>query len=1648
MACKIQIKENIIAVVEGKTNHALDSTLEEAVDVANRVNAEFNSSVVGFTQNGEKIERQISVPESLVNTYYDYEVETENQGQIALQAEDMKASRASKALQDKTKAAIKQMGVDLVTLDDYLKGNPDVKPGGINGLADLTKGVIAVSLGKEDTALLEEYVHVASAMLEQTNPALITKLISKIEKFQIYKTTLEAYKGKKAYQLSNGKPDIRKIKKEAVDKLIAEVIINASEGSTEFPELMDPVIQEEVRSWWRDILDAIRQLFGKSDIAMFEKAGDIIINGNVGTFESTGEGVFLQAAEEEEDLNKVGANPAVDNFFNIINIESDKMQLIDADPANNVERHYTYDGRTVTKSVTQKVKEKIGKLFSRTEEEQVIDNQKRDWGSEGHAYVEKLMYTLIDEDGFRRAIPLSDDIETELSFSVSNPVKNYIKELVASYPNGTRFLVEKKVINTKEKGLLGSTMDWTAIVPTTEKDGTKSFVTDILDWKFTSINKSEEDIPWYKRKEWIPQMGEYTKMLYQYGMKPKQLRKARMIPFIMNYEYLVPGNPKSGLVPVSVEVGKLDSTTETNLYLLPVPVMTESTGNPEVDSLVRSLDEQWKKLYKTPVDPEEKNIKDERLNSLNRAIRTLHLKIDFAPLADVAADFLDNSARAIADFAKQDLNGLPKEVVAKQLNDLNQYLASAHKFASMDKVFLSQYPREGMSKDNQELLARLSLSSSRAERMQEKIVQLQTEFAIDFAVKEGVSLTTYEDVQGNRKIQAEVPISSMEKTFMEGSRVGAKLINLASNLVMRAGKEVNMAFLDQMQDYEKLLVPLEQVAKAQGKKAFDMVGKIGEKGLQLKYKLDKAFIDDMTNAKKTSNKKFLIDNMNQDAFRELAEKAIATQTKYINEVLWSTDPQRNEYITKFKIESMKNSIDIFSPFFDGFEGYYFNNIYKQVIKEEDHLSDEYKEMAKSPEALAMWEYMVGLNTKGRNLGYIDAQGTSFFPLVEATTLQKISNSNGDILGQLGRSLKDLALVDPNEEHALSKIDPETGKIKKSIPKYFTRTNKEVSELSTDLTKVGALWIKSLLEYESNLALESTLLTLHSVEKAKGTLILDEQSKVIFEGGQLKVDKENSTNADIMQTIIDDAIYGLREDLKSIGNIQIAKFGQAVGKEEEQKQNTTVSTKKVLKTLDSYIQAMAVGLKPLIGAANWFGTQAHAYISSGNVWTFGEFQKNHGRMLVGGKTLSDLEKALMLHVVPLGDEVFTHSVRDLSKKIGGTFSKDYLSTWSFSDIMMVTNAFPEHALMLANSLSFNENSMIVDGQIVPIRQYLKQQDALRYGKDENGNFKMSFEDRKALEKSFESRVTELKNTKALTKVATIENDKLVIPGVSTSEQAKYAIRVTEYARNLTGHMNSDNKAGYRRDTIMSSFMMFKNWIPKLVLTRTGDIKKNNELDEWEYGRMRAFMKTWAHMGKGGIFRMQAIINGTDEGLKILDEILEAKKEEHYRKTGETLDITKEEFYDLMRRQIQSEVKELQVLFGLMGLFLGIHVAEPPEDATDAEKNRYKYAFKLVNKFREELSFYYSPLSMESITKGSILPALGLASKGLTVITTLEEEARGRLLGDEEIYDKEYPVKYFLNLIPVAGQVQTEVLPLFYPELAKDMGIRVTKEARRQ
>jgi len=1544
----------------------------------------------------------------------------EKTGNPLLAELEVDAIIASPNVISKMKVAATQMGIDIQDLAEYAKAT-GMDINSVNGVADLARGVVAIAMGREDQALTEEIVHIATAIIEQTNPTLMTKMIAEIGNTTLYKQVFEEYKDNSYYKLPDGRPNIRKIKKEAVDKLITERIVNQIEGNTEFPTTLEKEQRNMAQRLWDAVLDFIKSLYGKTNVDLFGETAELIISGNVGgtTADIVGGEVFLQL--DNEEVNKI--------YDKVMDM--DNRLVLNPKTAND-KRHYTLDGNKVAVTVTEKVKGK--NQNERSEFDKKQDDYKQEWGLAGHGFIENtILNDLIDKNGYVKEEFTNTPLETPLNSTIQKGIRSYLEELVRSYAPGTRFLVEKKVVNEKVKGMIASTVDLIAIEPVVKEDGTKDIKVDVYDWKFTNFDKTvNDDIPFYKQNEWKAQMGEYTKILYNYGVKSNQLRRTRMIPFIANYDRAIRGDRDSKLVLNSLEIGKFDNLKETKLYLLPVALDTESTNKKKVDELVASLRNQWEKLYKKSVGPEEKFLKNIQLNEMAKAIRSLHMKLDFSPLRNVATTFMEKAKKAFEDFENLDYSALTQEDIGNKLGELLEFKTSAEKFSKVDEIYLSVTPKSGMTEEEKKVFEGLVKVADATERMMDRINELQRDFVVQYALKQGLTTEkTKESVIG-----AERELEFIAKTFLEGTKLSPKIIRLASNAILKSSSLVSLKTNELVAEYTPLVLALEKEAAAKGVSAFDMIGRVEKDELVLIKKIDKKFWNEIAKAKEEKNKSFFLKNMDREEYDRLAKDAIERGIKELNATTFASDPERDDEIREYRIKKLRDSLDINLATFNGYQGYQFAYIFNRSMKEEDHYSDDYKQLLKSPAALKMWEFYTKLNQKAREMGYIDRKGLSFFPLIEATIIDKFAQTK-DVAFQAKDLFKDYYTVRDYEGLAYSKIDPETGRLKKGIPKYFTRTERAVEQLSKDLTKVGTLWIKSLMEYEARQGMENTLLTLHAVEKSKGHIIVENNNIIYDTKGDAKVDESSNKNADVLEKIIDDWLYGLNENLDSIGNIALGKVTEAFGKDKEQKEQRKISTKKFLESSNALTQALAVGLKLAVAIPNYFGVNFHAFINAGGFYRFREFQKRNAQITTG-MGLTTVDKALLDTIVPINEDIAVEEQRRLAKKQG--YLK-YLSSWSLIDIAMITNSWPERKLQFANALAFNDNSMVVDGKIVNIRQYLR-------AKDRETKYDMSVADRRALEKSFEDRVTELKETQSLSKVAKIEDDKLVIPGVSQEEIAKYRASVIEYSRKLNGQMSRENRADYRRDTILKSFMMFRNWIPKQISERTMDIQKNQELDEWEYGRTRLFFKTWARLGFANILKMRHILAGDEEGIRIMNEILEEKRIAYKEKTGQDLEITDEEFYDLMRKELSMETRELGLLFSMMIVVIAAKMAIPPEDEDPITANKYKFYIKVLSKAKDELSFYYNPLSFESVTKGSIIPSLGILVKAEKAIVDLERETRGTLTGDEELMDKAHPTKRVLDLIPGPSQFQQEILPLISPDLAKEMGIRVTAEARRQ
>ncbi len=1556
---------------------------------------------------------------------------------------------------DRVRAVAQKMGVKIATLEEYAKANPEINVNNVNGVTDLLTNTIAIAEGRGEAILTQEVVHFATAILEQTKPEIVTGLIKEIGKYQIYKDTFNAYKNSEYYQDSNGKPDIRKIKKEAVDKLIAQVIVSNNEGAPDalFPELKYADSMSWIERVWEDIKQMIRSIYGKSDISLFNTTANTILKGEVGG--------TAEVITENDIYFDLSSNQAVNDMYDTINAIDNDMVLIaevrDADNNITKKRHYKYKDVEISQSVTEKINK--NKSFANL----VDAPEKMQWGSVSHKYIEDyIKNNLIDSNGFARSTFGNANIDTSLNANIQATLQNFAKELIASYPQGTRFMLEKKVVNTQVKGGLAGTVDFMALIPSVDKNGMTSVEVDVLDWKFTSVNTSQyEDLSPGKQKAWKMQMGEYVNMLKQknYGIKQEQFRKTRMIPLISNYRYKVPGVPFSGLVLNTVEVAGLRAPKDTKLYLLPVPIDSESTGVESVDKLVRALESQKKKLYKILVDPAQQFTKNQQLTELGNAIRQLRVQMNFQPLYIVGKNFTEKIGEALKGYKNLDIDSMSDLERDEWAGQLLEYEKSLDKFVELRNVFNDSVSGQELTPEENKTQRMIERVSIDAEKLLEGIRAARDKFIISLALDAGVVReTNREDV-----LAPERAISNFSYSMLEGSRLPAKIIKMASNMILTSRNLVDIITNRRIAAYEPKLLALEEEARRRGVKAFDLIGKVRENDLVLIKKIKASFWEDKKSAAAAKNKKFFKDNVNEAALKKEIKQILDDSFARIDSTVFTLDTTENKNRQTLKKNSLRNQLDIYSETFTGWNEPFFNAIYNKHIKEELHYSDEYNTMRQNKAALDVWEFFTELNKEARDMGYLEKQNSSFFPLIEATMLQKLQQTK-NIPGQSLDFLKDMYTSRINETFDYGNIDPETGELKRSIPKYFVKTDKNVEQLSRDLNQVGAMWIEAVEKYRSSKELENTLNNMLEAEKAKGMLVVDGNKTVYVDGRPLT--KEDNTNASILQTIIDDGIYGIRESNSDLGIFgaptrAVETIAEKAGtQDEESKRRRGVNTKKAINNSNNIVRLLGLGAKIPISLANTIGTNLQSIIKSGKFYSAKEYETNLAKVTLSDLgTLTTVQKGILDLFVPLNEDIPLERRRAMAKKQG--FLK-YLSTWSFTDTLMLTMQFPEKKLQFANALSYLDNTMVVDGKLVNIRQYLREQDRAAR-KD------LNFEQRKALEKSFKDRVKKLKETKSLNQIAKIENGDVVIPEVSDKEIAKYRTQIIDYNRMLNGMMDNNDKMGFRRDTMFSSFMMFKSWIPKLVYVRAGDLERNLQTNEWNYGRARAMLKTLAYSDLekqnlsqlqtqsfvrrmqtatfGRIQNLRDVMQGTDRGLEILNNMLYDKKMAYFKKTGQELEITEEEFQDLVRQLITEQWRELAVLLTVTSAVIGVVAAEPPEDASPLEKNRYKWLLKTSNKIADEITFYYLPGSAESITSGSFLPALSLLSRTSRFFDQLVKEAYGSYKGDEDLVRDTHPTKYLFNLFPGLSQFQNEYLPYIYPEIAKDLGVRVTTQSRK-
>jgi hypothetical protein len=258
------------------------------------------------------------------------------------------------------------------------------------------------------------------------------------------------------------------------------------------------------------------------------------------------------------------------------------------------------------------------------------------------------------------------------------------------------------------------------------------------------------------------------------------------------------------------------------------------------------------------------------------------------------------------------------------------------------------------------------------------------------------------------------------------------------------------------------------------------------------------------------------------------------------------------------------------------------------------------------------------------------------------------------------------------------------------------------------------------------------------------------------------------------------------------------------------------------------------------------------------------------------------------------------------------------------------------------------------------------------------------------------------------------------------------------------MTEENKRLMNLNVYGNSFMVFKNWIPRLVDVRMGNVKYNAASDAYEWGRTRMIARIISDDFRGALGNLKNSLVGNDKGMEYIRQLYEKKRADYKADTDKELEMTEDEFIDLVRANIKNQLIDVLFYATLWAIFLGLKAMAPDDDEDPIVKNQWKFALKATDKFKDELGYFYNPTSLTNLVSQGVFPAMGLINNYEKGLVNFLKESYGLATGDDELVEKTSVIKYWMKTNPITNQA-AGMLPMFYPDLAKDLGIKMQSQS---
>ena len=1292
------------------------------------------------------------------------------------------------------------------------------------------------------------------------------------------------------------------------------------------------------------------------------------------------------------------------------------------------ENYYTNleNNRRITKRVTDRAAEEVNRLFRNREvtpEQRLEWDQKAQTGTRGHADINDITDRYVDKqtglarrDKDARLSPLD---KTNLSQINPNNEEYYhmlekmMVDIIDSYPESTRFVWEDPIYD-QTNDEVGSP-DFLAILP----DGT----VDIYDWKFLDIHENVKDLAKYKKRAYNIQLKAYANILRKnYGIE--KIGKSRIIPIQAKYRVTPNGYEFAG-----IELGKSDDNYkfETRDYLLPFPSQAETMRDePEMQSYINKLNKVVQEMASDIKSMKESDIKktyQQRMTDLIKSIRYIQVKKDVTSSAEVALSYLNQIGPKFKDYKKVFDEGREKEFtendlrrIAAELNEANTFITP---FSGLQHVFTDPQDKQILND-----------LSNRVERARSYINELSA-----LVVEKGeANRRNLFGVAGTDpltgKPYADAEINFFQKQWSPSSGAPTKAGSLFHLIRDESYQRATFKNMEVEKEYKKIAEPVLKWVEGKSKSSLEKIlmkqGK-GEWGLHDKYSSE--FETALNKALSENSSKWINENIRVKDYMESYKRRFEGYSKWADEYYgtYTDNPEKNKQLAYDAKLEFQQKYDI--------EGYpktaikpTNDELYKYPT--DAWFSKEYKELLR-PEnkpVLDLYKYMQDRFKLARDMGILDHRYMTFVPMAPKSFVETITWGGDNKFQNIVRNLASSVTLRPGDAGYTNPItrEPEDKLLVRYVSDISARDAQgrpDYSNLSKDVLALMHMFNYEMVKYEYASEVEETLKLIGRVEREKQVISTNSWGEPIRKEGELQL-KYSNANADFYQFLMDTGFYGKEgaDDQKGWGvKWNYNKFanrvnnfvgGDVLPKSKDEK--VFVSIPRLIQTVNRNVTLKALGLNPLSPLANLFGGTTQSWFNANEI---APKDIEVGKMLISKANFVSTNEGKIIGGLMKYFSPFTSDQTLINAR---SYTLDNWNKWLSSHTLMTGMRFSDHTVEMINSYAMMKNLMVHDGKLVHIWTHLKEK--YNYA---NIN-RLSPSERNATLEKMRKELAELKDKRSIVKTAKIENGELVIPDLKDKMDPSVLqarAKMQQLTREALGNRTPYEKMQIDQNIFGASLMVFHHWIPPLVKTRFQNLNYVAGSKTYKWGRWKMLGAALHERGIGALNELVAHLTGDEESIRQTGMALYDKKRKEMMDKGEITNfdanMTEADFVDMYMQGMRANLYDALATIALVSAYYAVTANAPEED----EKNRgfYKAAVKILDKFSDELAFFYSPQSFYKLVGNARLPILSLALDTGKFLKASGKELFYDITGDTEAAEKNKVLKYPLQNIPIASQV---------------------------